>query len=423
MINNKLRRQLEVIDWDFPASKSGETKLSHWYPGSFPSQLPATFIQAFSNPGDIIFDPYGGAGTTASEAIRLGRKAFIVDINPVGILANYPFCALLLLKSKYPEKLDLFLEYINNLVSPKNSDLLDFDGFYNDANIAELDVFFSNHMRPTPNELLKKIRKGKNVLIQDLKKWIEGETLKHLLEIYERIVCSGEGTFLQLFLESMVSANLRAICSQNKSWGHIADNVYPKQFIKKDVVVQLKKWIKTLSNNLLKIKFEEKNVVSGIHYWADLHNWNNVEKVKVKPQKGAAIIITSPPYGDAIDYIFAQKLSLYFLGYTDSDIMSLCEQEIGARRKRFKTASRQLWATQMSDAAIKQAEYVRKGVFVSILPHRNHGREVGINEMTQGLKNHGWENVFEIDRSINQKKTRQSWTSIKQETICVFTKK
>lgn len=41
------------------------------------------YIKAFTQPGDIVLDPFGGSGVTAIEACMLGRQAVHVDINPL----------------------------------------------------------------------------------------------------------------------------------------------------------------------------------------------------------------------------------------------------------------------------------------------------------------------------------------------------
>ncbi|UCE14203.1 MAG: DNA adenine methylase [Candidatus Heimdallarchaeota archaeon] len=43
------------------------------------------YIQTYSNEGDVVFDPFCGSGVMVAEALRLGRKAVGVDINPVAI--------------------------------------------------------------------------------------------------------------------------------------------------------------------------------------------------------------------------------------------------------------------------------------------------------------------------------------------------
>ena len=41
------------------------------------------YINAFTQPGDVILDPFGGSGVTAIEALMLGRRAIHVDLNPL----------------------------------------------------------------------------------------------------------------------------------------------------------------------------------------------------------------------------------------------------------------------------------------------------------------------------------------------------
>ncbi|MDO9578540.1 MAG: DNA methyltransferase [Candidatus Cloacimonadales bacterium] len=50
------------------------------------------YIINFSQPGDLILDPFGGSGVTLIEALMLGRKAIHIDLNP---LANFLVSALI----------------------------------------------------------------------------------------------------------------------------------------------------------------------------------------------------------------------------------------------------------------------------------------------------------------------------------------
>ena len=56
------------------------------YRACFKSQLPKYFIEKFTNEGDIVYDPFGGRGTTAIEAALLGRNFITNDINPLSTL-------------------------------------------------------------------------------------------------------------------------------------------------------------------------------------------------------------------------------------------------------------------------------------------------------------------------------------------------
>ncbi|MBS3026906.1 MAG: type I restriction enzyme HsdR N-terminal domain-containing protein [Dolichospermum sp. DET50] len=45
----------------------------------------AEYIKNFSQPGDLILDPFGGSGVTAIEALMNNRKAISTDINPMAV--------------------------------------------------------------------------------------------------------------------------------------------------------------------------------------------------------------------------------------------------------------------------------------------------------------------------------------------------
>jgi len=48
----------------------------------FPRALPEFFIKAFSDAGDVVFDPFMGSGTTMAAAAALGRSGYGCEISP-----------------------------------------------------------------------------------------------------------------------------------------------------------------------------------------------------------------------------------------------------------------------------------------------------------------------------------------------------
>ena len=46
----------------------------------FPEWLPEFFIKLFTNPGDLVVDPFAGSGTTVAVATRLQRKAIGIEM-------------------------------------------------------------------------------------------------------------------------------------------------------------------------------------------------------------------------------------------------------------------------------------------------------------------------------------------------------
>jgi len=57
--------------------------LMHKYWARKPHNVVARYIEYYTNPGDVVLDPFMGSGVTVIEADRLGRKAIGSDLNPV----------------------------------------------------------------------------------------------------------------------------------------------------------------------------------------------------------------------------------------------------------------------------------------------------------------------------------------------------
>jgi hypothetical protein len=60
------------------------------YRACFKPQLPAYFIERLTKPGDIVYDPFSGRGTTAIEAALHGRRVISADVNPLSAILTQP---------------------------------------------------------------------------------------------------------------------------------------------------------------------------------------------------------------------------------------------------------------------------------------------------------------------------------------------
>jgi len=60
------------------------------YRACFKPQLPEFFIRRLTKPGDAVYDPFMGRGTTPVQAALMGRKPIGNDINPLSVLFTRP---------------------------------------------------------------------------------------------------------------------------------------------------------------------------------------------------------------------------------------------------------------------------------------------------------------------------------------------
>lgn len=73
--------QNNLLDWFIlkPPRRKEKVKL---HPAKFPEVLINEFIKTYSQPGDIVFDPMAGTGSTLMAALENGRRAYGSEITP-----------------------------------------------------------------------------------------------------------------------------------------------------------------------------------------------------------------------------------------------------------------------------------------------------------------------------------------------------
>ena len=67
-------REWEDSMWDVPNCKANHPEKTK-HPAQFPIEVPERCVLAFTNQGDLVFDPYAGVGSTLLAAIKNGRRA------------------------------------------------------------------------------------------------------------------------------------------------------------------------------------------------------------------------------------------------------------------------------------------------------------------------------------------------------------
>jgi hypothetical protein len=101
------------------------------YRACFKPQLPAYFIERLTEPGDAVYDPFMGRGTTPLQAALMGRRPVGADINPLSACLVRPRFA--------PPAVDAVADRLSNidwgLEAEAPDDLL---AFYHPETLAEI---------------------------------------------------------------------------------------------------------------------------------------------------------------------------------------------------------------------------------------------------------------------------------------------
>jgi hypothetical protein len=73
-----------------PAQRQGSSLHEISYRACFKPQLPRFFIELLTSPGETVYDPFCGRGTTPVEAGLLSREVITNDINPLSTILTRP---------------------------------------------------------------------------------------------------------------------------------------------------------------------------------------------------------------------------------------------------------------------------------------------------------------------------------------------
>jgi len=281
----------------------------HWYPGSFIPQIPSYVIDILSQPGDVVYDPFCGVGTTLVEAVRLGRRARGTDSNSIAI----------------------------RVAVAKTT-------FLTDDILASLCVDVTSALRDRCSEygienqstLFAPRREGSGPRIiadTNLPKWYHEKTWREMNTILE--VAQGYTGRIRNLLEVLLSGIAKRASSQSKHWGYVADNMVPKSVEYKDAIAQ---YTRVLQDVVLAYRsLTQAPALFGCPR-EDLHDLARIERRDVRHGTGLApesvdLIVTSPPYPFSTDCARAQRLSYWWLQESLEDER---EVEVGARYKRHR---------------------------------------------------------------------------------------
>ena len=307
---------------DFHGQDSGYASHSlHAFAAKFPPQLPRVFIRGLTKPGDLVFDPMMGSGTTIVEALLEGRRGLGLDIDPL---------ALRLSRVK---------------TTPLDTDDLRNAGF---SILSQAHALMSDG-----NAIERRLEGADGRTKAFIDYWFQPTTQRELTALVLAIQDVAD-TPVRRFLELTFSST---IVTKSGGVSLARDLAHTRPHLDKTKVPKnaLDRFLARLRRNLKSMSEVMTNGAGVLALAGDARS--------MPITTGAVdLIVTSPPYANAIDYMRAHKFSLVWLGESIPVLSELRAQYIGSERvgraqyaalpSKAETTVRQVAERDSSKAAI-----------------------------------------------------------------------
>jgi site-specific DNA-methyltransferase (cytosine-N4-specific) len=255
---NDTIKLLDKIDWNFKGAKTQYLSHTfHPYPARFIPQIPSTFIKLFTREGETVLDPFAGCGTTLVEAFLHNRNSIGNDLNPLAVL-----------------------------ISKVKTTLIDEDKFrYFNEKLALLNSYID---RQNIEENCSKLPRRK------LSRIFDSDVISKLRAIRKLLLEIKEEGYYELydFGRVALSASIWSL-TESGSYEDINNIFINKVFSMQKEMLKIPKIIK----NMPKVR-----AICGDARKLDVEN-NLVD-----------LIVTSPPYVNALDYYRVHMYNMFWLG-------------------------------------------------------------------------------------------------------------
>ena len=254
--------------------------------------------------------------------------------------------------------------------------------------------------------------KDEKILIPDFPNkdiWFQKDILNTLGKLNYNINMIEDIKYKDLFLLILLSM-LNSCARKRKTWnlGYLADNVMPNLDRNVDPIKLFKKKVNQVlkSEDILeKVNVNVKCIESDIMKF----NCENVD-----------LVVTSPPYPFAVDFIKYHRLALYWL---EKNVEELSEEEVGARNKRSRKNSVNEFYEQMKKIYLHVMQMVKKNGYWCMTigdTTRNKEKISFVNWSIELFEKNGWRLETQNFRYIKNQTMAQK--RIKKEAVLVFKK-
>lgn len=420
-----LIQTLNQVNWDFSDYSSQRFPLDvnsmSWYPATFPPPIPKFLIALLTAPQNIVFDPFGGSGTTVIEAIKQNRPFLYNDLNPFVVDEVRNIVRVLRESSLRPYLLQTLKKQDEEYLSANVVKGFCKEEIYKGKSAEVIREKY-------PQKMLEKMKSlGVN---EELILWYHIDTLNELLQLYELASSDQDIGMFSARKYAFVSI-LKEVCSQRGHFTYITDNCRPANLryynafsaylsILNRLTISVDDFLRqfVVSNgeaNLVRL-IDQSTICCG-----------DARKMSWVDNQSVDLILTSPPYLCAQDYIKTMRLNNLF--FPNEGFDKLPGQEIGSRANRKRKNGPEVVNKFYDDmrAFCGEAERVlKKNKFFCLIIGQGKAKAIEghdtIGELsTMIIQDFGFQKIYETSRTIGYKWNRLG--GVDHEKIIIFQKK
>jgi DNA modification methylase len=270
------------------------------YRACFKPQLPNYFIRKYTKVGDVVYDPFGGRGTTAIEAALLGRRVIQNDINPISTILSAG-------RLPVPTLHDVEVRLASISFDQALESNIDLSMFYESKTLNEI-LHFQKYF----------LQKLKDKTFDTIDAWIR-------MVATNRLTGHSPGFFSVYTLPPNQAVSADRQIKINQKMGQI-----PAYRDTKKIII---KKSKQLLSGLTKIQIE------NLHnaFKSSLFINKPANETSEIPSESVSLVVTSPPFLDIVQYKDDNWLRCWF--------NSIDTEKVGKKITMAKTV--EVWSEQM----------------------------------------------------------------------------